>query len=83
MTGVERGVRISVRDTGSGIPAEDLPFIFDRFWRADRSRTERTHSGLGLAITKQLVHAHGGRIEVRSDGLPGKGTSFTIDLPQT
>lgn len=82
VTGPERGVRISVRDTGSGIPAEDLPFIFDRFWRSNRSRTERTHSGLGLAITKQLVHAHGGRIEVQSEGLPGKGTMFKIDLPE-
>lgn len=81
--GSERGVRISVKDTGSGIPAEDLPFIFDRFWRSDRSRTERTHSGLGLAITKQLVHAHGGRIEVQSEGLPGRGTMFKIDLPET
>jgi signal transduction histidine kinase len=83
LTGEARGVRISVKDTGSGIPAEDLPFIFDRFWRGDKSRTGRTHSGLGLAIAKQLVHAHGGTIEARSDGLPGKGTTFTIELPQT
>lgn len=83
ITGEARGVRISVRDTGSGISAEDLPFIFDRFWRGDKSRTGRTHSGLGLAIAKQLVHAHGGKIEVKSDGLPGKGTTFTIELPQS
>jgi two-component system OmpR family sensor kinase/two-component system sensor histidine kinase BaeS len=75
----ERSVRITVRDTGAGIGSEDLPFIFDRFWRADRSRTGRTHSGLGLAITKQLVHAHGGTIEVQSE--TGKGTNFTIELP--
>ena len=81
LTGEARGVRISVRDTGSGISAEDLPFVFDRFWRGDKSRTGRTHSGLGLAITKQLVQAHGGKIEVESDGLPGKGTIFTIELP--
>jgi two-component system OmpR family sensor kinase/two-component system sensor histidine kinase BaeS len=75
----ERRVRIQVKDTGSGIASEDLPFIFDRFWRGDRSRTERTHSGLGLAIAKQLIHAHGGTIEVQSDA--GKGTTFIIELP--
>jgi len=78
---MERGVRIQVKDTGAGIASEDLPFIFDRFWRGDKSRSERTHSGLGLAITKQLIHAHGGTIEAQSDGLPGNGTTFTIELP--
>ena len=78
--GEERSVRISVKDTGSGISPEDLPFIFDRFWRADKSRSERTHSGLGLAIARQLVHAHGGTIEAQSD--VGKGTTFTIELPE-
>ena len=76
----ERGVRIMVKDTGTGIASEDLPFIFDRFWRGDRSRSDRVHSGLGLAITKQLIHAHGGTIEVQSDGVPGKGTTFMIEL---
>lgn len=75
----ERGVRISVRDTGVGIPSEDLPFIFDRFWRGDKSRSERTHSGLGLAITRQLIHAHSGTIEAQSE--QGKGTTFVIELP--
>jgi signal transduction histidine kinase len=75
----ERSVQIMIRDTGAGIASEDLPFIFDRFWRADRSRSDRYHSGLGLAITKQLIHAHGGTIEVQSEA--GKGTTFTIDLP--
>jgi len=78
----ERSVRIQVKDTGSGIASDDLPFIFDRFWRGDKSRSERTHSGLGLAIAKQLIHAHGGTIDAQSDGLPGKGTVFTIELPQ-
>lgn len=74
-----RGARIKVKDTGAGIASEDLPFIFDRFWRGDKSRTDRVHSGLGLAITKQIVHAHGGTIEVESE--IGKGTMFIIELP--
>jgi two-component system OmpR family sensor kinase/two-component system sensor histidine kinase BaeS len=72
-------LQITIHDTGSGIPPADLPFIFDRFWRGDKSRTGRTHSGLGLAIAKQLIHAHGGKIEVQSE--VGKGTIFTIELP--
>ena len=76
MTG---GVRILVRDTGQGIPAQDLPFIFDRFWRGDRSRTERTNSGLGLAIARQLILAHQGTIEVQSK--INEGTTFFIELP--
>lgn len=71
--------RLSVQDTGSGIAAEDLPFIFDRFWRGDRSRSERTHSGLGLAIAQELIHAHGGRIEVQSK--VESGSTFIIELP--
>jgi len=73
------GVRIAVRDTSQGIPAEDIPFIFDRFWRGDKSRTERTNSGLGLAIAKQLILAHGGTIDVESE--IKQGTTFTIVLP--
>jgi two-component system OmpR family sensor kinase/two-component system sensor histidine kinase BaeS len=76
---VKYTVRITVQDTGAGIPAADLPFIFDRFWRGDRSRSERTHSGLGLAIAKQLVHAHGGTITAQS--VVGTGSSFVIELP--
>jgi two-component system OmpR family sensor kinase/two-component system sensor histidine kinase BaeS len=76
-------LQIIIADTGSGITPKDLPFIFDRFWRADKSRSERTHSGLGLAIAKQLIHAHGGTIAVQSEGVPGKGTTFTIELPYT
>jgi signal transduction histidine kinase len=74
------GVRITVGDTGVGIPADDLPYIFDRFWRGDKSRARTAgSSGLGLAITKQLVLAHGGTISAESK--PGRGTTFTIELP--
>ena len=77
---ITSGVRFVVRDTGEGIPAEQIPFIFDRFWRGDKSRTGRTNSGLGLAIAKQLIHAHHGTIEVQSE--IGIGTTFIIDLPE-
>ncbi len=80
IVGEVRGVRIKVTDTGVGIPSENLPFIFDRFWRGDKSRSGRVNSGLGLAIAKQLIQAHGGTIEVQSE--VGKGTSFMIELPE-
>jgi signal transduction histidine kinase len=75
------GARICVRDTGEGIPADDLPYVFDRFWKGDRSRTRAGGggSGLGLAIARQLVNAHGGTICVESE--PGKGTTFIVELP--
>ncbi|MEU3269298.1 ATP-binding protein [Saccharomonospora sp. NPDC006951] len=74
-------VLIDVSDTGTGIDAESLPHIFDRFWRAEKSRSRvGGGSGLGLAITHHLVDIHGGRIEVRST--PGEGTTFTIHLPR-
>jgi signal transduction histidine kinase len=76
---VDGGIKIVVKDTGKGIPAEQIPFIFDRFWRGDKSRTGRTNSGLGLAITKQLIHAHHGTIEAQSK--INEGTTFTIELP--
>lgn len=70
-------------DSGIGISTEDLPFVFDRFYKADRSRSHSdasTGSGLGLAITQKIVELHGGRIEVRSEGL-GRGSCFTVTLP--
>jgi two-component system OmpR family sensor kinase/two-component system sensor histidine kinase BaeS len=75
------GVRFTIQDSGSGIPAEDLPYIFDRFWRGDRSRQRGSGqgTGLGLAISRQLVQAHGGQI--RAESRPGQGTTFTIELP--
>jgi two-component system sensor histidine kinase BaeS len=76
-------VLLRVRDTGSGIEAQDLPFIFDRFYRADQSRqrVDSNASGLGLAIAKAIVEAHGGTLAVESR--PNIGTTFTITLPAT
>lgn len=73
--------RVIVRDTGPGIPAEDLPHIFERFYRAEKSRTRResTGFGLGLSIANWIVERHGGRIEVNSQ--ERKGTTFAIWLP--
>lgn len=73
--------RILCRDTGPGIPAEDLPHIFERFYRAEKSRTrgKSTGFGLGLSITKWIVEHHGGHIEVNSK--EGQGTTFAIWLP--
>ncbi len=76
----DREMVISVRDTGEGISAEHLPYIFERFYRADQSRARATGgSGLGLAIVRQLVEAHGGRVTVES--IVGVGTKFTFSLP--
>lgn len=73
-------VLLEVADTGSGIAPEDLPHVFDRFWRAEKSRSRRTGgSGLGLPIVRHLVAAHGGTVDVASE--PGKGSVFTLRLP--
>jgi signal transduction histidine kinase len=69
------GMRLQVSDNGSGIPPEDVPYIFERFW----SGGAPGGSGLGLAIARQLVQAHGGHITVESQ--TGKGATFTIVLP--
>jgi two-component system sensor histidine kinase BaeS len=72
----------TVRDTGIGIAAGDLPYIFERFWRADRVRSrasERGGFGLGLAISQYIAQAHGGTLTVTSR--LGRGTVFTVTLP--
>jgi two-component system sensor histidine kinase ResE len=72
---------IIVTDTGKGISPEDLPHLFERFYRADRARTggARQGTGLGLAIAQEIVSAHGGKITVRSE--PGAGSIFIVSLP--
>jgi len=73
-------IEISITDTGEGIPAEDLPYIFERFYRVDKSRARATGGyGLGLTIAKRLVEAHGGKIEAESE--VGKGSRFTFTVP--
>lgn len=80
-------IAVTVTDTGTGIPAADLPHIFDRFYRADKSRARASGgSGLGLAIVKYIVEAHGGRVWAESpifhtDGRPGYGTRISFTLP--
>jgi signal transduction histidine kinase len=77
--GDKGGVAVSVSDTGAGIPAEDLPYIFERFWRGEKSRSRAGGgSGLGLAIARQLVEMHGGSIAVEST--PGAGSVFRFTL---
>jgi signal transduction histidine kinase len=83
--GAERtgsGVEVTVTDTGEGIRAQDIPRIFERFYRGDASRSRSrgaSGAGLGLAIARGIVRAHGGDIEVSSE--PGKGTRFTFYIP--
>jgi len=77
----EGEVRIAISDTGIGIPAEHLPYLFTRFYRVDKSRSRAGGgSGIGLTIARYLVEAHGGRIWSESPG-PGRGSTFTFTLP--
>ena len=77
---VQNGLAVlEIADTGQGIAPEDLPRVFERFYRADQSRTGGGSAGLGLSICKAIVEAHGGTIEVASE--VGKGSTFTVRLP--
>jgi len=79
---VPGGVEAWVSDTGPGIAPEDLPHVFERFWRSEESRNRQTGgSGIGLALVKQLVEAHGGRVSV--DSTPEHGATFRVVLPIT
>jgi signal transduction histidine kinase len=76
------GVRLTVADTGEGIAAEHLPHVFERFYRVDTARDRSSGgSGIGLAIVRALVEAHGGTVSVHSDG-PGHGTRFDVEIPR-
>ncbi len=80
--GGETNTQVVVKDNGPGIPQEDLPYIFERFYRADKSRNRLTGgSGIGLTITKAIVEAHKGKIEVISN--IGTGTEFIVNLPNS
>jgi two-component system phosphate regulon sensor histidine kinase PhoR len=69
-----------VRDTGAGIPAEDLPRVFERFYRVDKARSrEKGGTGLGLSIVKHVIALHGGRVSVESE--PGRGSTFRFEIP--
>ena len=71
---------IEVADTGVGIPAADLPLVFERFYRADPSRAAHGGSGIGLTISRAIAHAHGGELDATSEGI-GQGTRLTLRLP--
>jgi signal transduction histidine kinase len=74
-------ISLAVQDTGEGLEPEQLLAVFDRFYRADKSRNrESGGAGLGLAIVKAIVEAHGGRVEAHSDG-KGRGSRFLVFLP--
>ncbi len=80
LSAVAAGVRLEVSDSGQGIAPEDLPAVFDRYYRVDRGEeSDAGHAGLGLAISKRIVQLHGGELRVAST--LGVGTTFTIELP--
>ena len=81
VSGNDEIVQVAVKDSGIGIASEDLPYIFERFYRADKSRSRASGgSGIGLAIVKSLVDAHGGTISVKSE--LGKGSEFIVIIPR-
>jgi two-component system sensor histidine kinase BaeS len=76
----ERKVRITVEDRGPGIPASELPHLFEPFFRGAEAVSSQTRgSGLGLSLVKRIVDAHGGTVDVKTS--PGRGSAFTIVLP--
>jgi signal transduction histidine kinase len=75
----ERRVEVSVQDTGTGIAPEELPRVFDRFYRGDEARARAGGTGLGLAIARMVAERHGGAIRAESE--PGRGSTFTVRLP--
>jgi len=79
---VNNWARVTVTDTGIGIPPAELPHIFERFYRVDKARSRALGgAGLGLSIAQRIAHMHGGRIEAASEGIPGRGSTFSIWLP--
>jgi len=82
VSGTPHAAKAEVRDTGVGISAEDLPYIFERFYRTDKSRNRATGgAGIGLAIVKSIVEAHKGSVTVESE--PDKGSAFFVTLPKS
>ena len=74
------GVIVSVKDSGPGIPEQELPFIWERFYKVDKSRTrQKSGTGLGLAIVKKIIELHEGRVWAQNS--PGGGTEFSFFLP--
>lgn len=82
MRASENGIEVAVRDSGIGIPQNELARVFERFYQVDKARGPQRGTGLGLAIAKEIVSAHGGRIRAESGG-EGLGTTFIIWLPNT
>jgi signal transduction histidine kinase len=76
----EKELAIDIQDTGLGIPDESLPHLFEKFFRVREHESRVAGTGLGLSICKQIIHGHGGRIEVRSK--IGVGTVFLVSLPR-
>jgi signal transduction histidine kinase len=74
-------VQVAIEDTGRGIPEQDLPHIFDKFYRVADSEGWATGTGLGLSITKEIVEVHGGHIDVVSQ--VGVGTTVTLVIPRS
>ena len=74
-------VTVSVTDQGRGIPPDEQSYVFDAFHQVNRARYEQQGAGLGLSIAHGLIALHGGQIEVESDGVPGRGSTFTVTLP--